>query len=281
MDPNIKKMQDVEIIEIPCTLSWREIINSLNNLNNSDVFSPLEHSLVNDFTEYVDQNYGWLNPYNKFHLCKSNKYLLDHKCIQIMQEYDKNVWYHKGWKHYVSGNYIIPEIALDSAVQDGNWEINLWMYAGDIMNASREAYRKMNRQELLKLKENDPHYSFAPNLHFSTQQTGKVWCNTTLSFDKYLEYWQDQKKQGKINQIKRTEFESYPKELLQKGMMAQSDIEEFKDKITSKNYQKVNLCPGFLIKYSWKKEEAIELDKKGEFGNIFKEVVKRTMDVFK
>ena len=282
LDPNMEKLTDVEVIPQYCSLSWRDIINAINNFNAIGVLSPLERTLINDFTDYVDKNYSYLNPYDRFDLCKSNKYLLDHRCIQIMQDYpdDGVVRYHKGWKHYVYGCYIIPEIALDSAVQDGNWEINLWMYAGDIMNSSREAYRKVNREELLKLKEIDQRYSFAPNLHFSTQQTGKVWCNSTLSFDKYLEYWQDQQKKGKINQIKRTEFESYPNELLQKGLMTQSDIEEFKDKITSKNYQKVNLCPGFLIKYTWEKDEAIELDKKGAFGNSFREVIKKTLAVF-
>lgn len=280
LDPNMEKLRDVEVIPQYCSLSWRDIINAINNLNAIDVLSPLEHALINDFTDYIDKNYSSLNPYYRFDLCKSDKYLLDHRCYQLMQEYNENVRYHKGWKYYVPGCYIIPEIALDSFVQNGNWEINLWMYAGDIMNAAREAYKKVNREELLKLKENDPHYSFAPNLHFSTQQTGKVWCKTSLSFDDYLEYWQGQQKQGMINQIKRVEFDTYPKDLLQKGMMDQTDIQEFEDKIAAKDYQKVNLCPGFLIKYTWKKEEAIELDKKGAFGNSFREVIKKTLDVF-
>ena len=280
LDPNIKKLQDVEIVETPCALSWREIINSINNLNEHDVFSPLERAIINDFTEYVDQYYGWLNPYNKFHLCKSNKYLLDHRCTQIMSEYSDSIKPHKGWTSYVDGCMQIQRIFLDSSVQEGDWKINLWMYVGDTMNSARVAYDTIDLEKMLALKNNDPGFSFGANLHFSPQRKGEVWCASSLSIEEYIDYWQKQRKHNRINQIKREDYDGYLNDLLQNGQMNEANIEEFNNKIASKNWQKVNLCPGFLIKYTWSKERAIELDRNGKFAESYLNVVRAVFAVF-
>ena len=58
------------------------------------------------------------------------------------------------------------------------------------------------------------------------------------------------------------------------------DFNCFRNKILSKNYSNLNICPGFLIKYTWKKDTAINLDKQGEFEKDFQEKVNRIFDVF-
>ena len=282
LDPNTADLENVTVIPTPCTLSWRDMIQLINDMLEKNVLTPLERSIINDFIEYVDNNYDWLNPFKSFHLCKSKEYLLNKRCHDIMSAYSTDVTYHKGWrKNYINiGNYYIQQFALDSYVADGTWEINLWMYVGDVMNSAKASYAHVDFEKLLCLGK-DSHYSFAPNLHFSTQRQGQVWCTASMSFEEYFSFWKGQYEAGKIRQIQREEFDTYLDYLEKNKQINKNEREEFQSKIASKKYSKVNLCPGFLIKYTWKKEEAIELDKKGEFENSFINVINNTLDVFK
>ncbi len=281
LDPNTDDLENVTVLPTPCTLSWREMILLLNNLIEKDVLTPLERTVINDFIEYVDMNYEWLNPYKSFHLCKSKEYLLNKRCCEIMRAYPAELLYHKGWTYYINiGSYFIKEFALNSSVNGDSWEINLWMYVGDFMNSAKASYDHVDFEKLLNL-EKDSHYSLAPNLHFSPRQQGLVWCKASMAFADYISFWKEQYNAGEIRQIQREEFDTYLDYLEKNKQINKNEIEEFHKKIASKKYSKVNLCPGFLIKYTWKKEEAIELDKKGEFENSFRSVIKNTLDVFK
>jgi hypothetical protein len=43
----------------------------------------------------------------------------------------------------------------------------------------------------------------------------------------------------------------------------------------------LNICPGFLIKYTWESSRAIELDDKNKFTDDFREKINLAFDVFK
>ena len=52
LNPNIDN--DITIKEEPCCLTWKDIINSLNNLVSFNLVSGLERIMIIDFIEYVD-----------------------------------------------------------------------------------------------------------------------------------------------------------------------------------------------------------------------------------
>lgn len=43
------------------------------------------------------------------------------------------------------------------------------------------------------------------------------------------------------------------------------------EKILSKRYDRLNICPGFTIKFSWDGQTAIELDRENKFEKDFYE----------
>lgn len=278
LNPNISGSPDIHLIKEPCALSWRDILSFLNALLSGNLLTPLESSMVNDFIEYVDENYSWLNPYQSFVLCKSNKYLLDRRCCAILKSYrnDLVVKYRKGWKHYIDiGDSCVQNIALDSSFDDtGCWSINLWMYTGNVMRSARATYAQLNVDRLLELAKNDPHLQISSDLHFSFRSSNLFWPTCSVDIQTYLQYWKGQN----LRQIKRDEFESYFRTLIKDGIVDPDDYDRFYEQIISKSYPTLNICPGFLIKYTWNQREAIALDNNKTFDATFRNTVNTILD---
>ena len=281
LNPNISKTQGVNLIQEPCTLSWRDVLSLLNELLSGNLLVPFEYTAISEFIEYIDENYSWLNPYHKFELCKSNNYLLNRRCCSIMESYNEEVQvkYHKGWKYYIDvGNTFVKNIALDSSMEGKNtWNINLWMYAGDIMSSARKTYTNLNTEKLFALPLNDSNYNLSTNFHYSFRSSGLLWLDCPSSFEDYINYW---KQHTDIRQIKRNDFEKHFSMLVKDGIVSESDRNTFNNQILSKNYPNLNICPGFLIKYTWSKSDAIILDNKKEFEEDFRNKVNTILDVF-
>ena len=53
------------------------------------------------------------------------------------------------------------------------------------------------------------------------------------------------------------------------------------DVIVNKEYKTINVCPSITFKYSWNKEEAIDLDIRGKFIDDFKVKVNYLLDMLK
>ena len=83
LNPNVS--DDIEIEEKPISLSWRKIIENFSSLIERSVVQGFERILIEDFLEYIDDEYTKLNPYTHFALCKDNNYLLTRRCIAIME----------------------------------------------------------------------------------------------------------------------------------------------------------------------------------------------------
>lgn len=289
LDPNFQNRSDIHLIEKPCKLSWRDVISLLNELLLGDSLVPFERTAISEFIEYMDENYPELNPYDKFALCKSNKYLLDRKCCAVMASYGDGaeVTYRKGWKYYIeTGKTSIQNIALDSEVVNENeWKIHLWMYAGVTMKSAKEAYRTLDVDQLFDLPNKDPHYQLSTNFQFAFQASGikgaKPSCPSPC--ERYIRYWKE--KGPGLKQLNRKndpgEFESYFWSLVTDGIVDDAYFPTFKEHILDKNYSTLNVCPGFLIKYTWDSKQALELDSKGEFEQDFKEKVNAIFGVFK
>lgn len=60
----------------PALLEWKEIIKHLNHLKTVPTISGYEKIMIDDFLDYIDDSFPFLNPYDRFHLCKKNKELI-------------------------------------------------------------------------------------------------------------------------------------------------------------------------------------------------------------
>ena len=73
--------EDTMVLAHPVVLKWYTIIKWMNQFINSDRYHFTEKSIVSDFLAFVDSNFGYLNPFDGFHLCKRDHGLI-YKRIQ-------------------------------------------------------------------------------------------------------------------------------------------------------------------------------------------------------
>lgn len=271
LNPNIDNDIDITIIDKPCCLSWRVILKSLNDLIQNDYVVNLERTLIEDFIEYVDNEYSWINPYTNFGVCKNDIYLLNKRCISVMDNFLINnerqeVKYHKGWKHFIeSGKNTIKLISLDANNEGENWTIDLWLYAGDTMNSARETFEKLDMNILNELQRQE--FKISNNFHISYRSSNLLWFKGNLSIEDYLMYWKEEHKS--LKQVKRIDFDDLFNNLEKNKMIIPEDRYYIKDKILNKKYDKLNVCPGFLIKYTWDRKTALHLDENNQFEEDF------------
>ncbi|QNU67676.1 hypothetical protein EHE19_004165 [Ruminiclostridium herbifermentans] len=271
LNPNIPDSVEVKIVDKPCCLSWRAILTGLNSLIQNSMLNGIEKVLVEDFIEYVDNEYSWLNPYTTFEVCKGNTYLLDKRCNLALSNFlirgkKPEVKYHRGWKHYIeSGKNTVKQIALDSSKNGEGWSITVWLHAGDTMSAAKESFKNMDTDKLLELKLQG--FDIEPNFHVSYRSSNLLWFSGNLTLEQYLRYWKKEYKN--LRQIKRPEFMTYFDEMEASCMIGADDRNIIQEKIMNKNYPNLNICPGFTITYTWDSKSAIKLDKCGKFEEDF------------
>lgn len=282
LSPNINDEMNIDIVDKPCRLSWRDTISRLHTLIEREMVHGIEKSLIEDFTQYVDHFFPKINPYTSFHICHNHKYLLNKRCQAIMSSITINgkhpeVIHHRGWKQYIpSRKNTIKQIALDAETSENDWKINVTLYAGDTMNSARDVYRKLDVEKLIHLKNRG--FKFRSNFHLAYRSTNLTWCKGALDFQEYIHYWK--KDYRTLKQIKRDEFETYVEKLVDDRVILPEEFEEIQRNIFAKKYNHLNICPGFEIIYSWSKEEAKQLDKEKKFEADFKNILDAVFDVF-
>ncbi|MBQ0138541.1 MAG: hypothetical protein KBT36_04525 [Kurthia sp.] len=258
---------DVKIIEHVCALSWRNILGKLNRIIQNQTVFGLEKQLIEDFIEYIDHEFSYLNPYMQFDVCKGNEYLLNKRCVALLESLKINeeaatVEYHRGGRHYAKSNKTtVKQIALDASVEEEKWAIHLWLYAGDAMKAAKETYEKLTSEKLLNLKNKG--FKLSSNFHVSYRSSNLLWSNGTLTFEEYLQYWKMHA--PSLHQVKREGFSELFENLLRNELTAAEDQPRIQEKIMNKNYDRLNICPGFLMKYTWTSVEASDLDRNAAF----------------
>jgi len=96
-------------------LRWQDIISRISTLKENGLVNGTEAGIVDDFLEFVWNEFPELNSYDKFGLCKENSYLLERRCKSIMEESKLGqVDYHRGWHYYIEipNKPGVKEIAL-------------------------------------------------------------------------------------------------------------------------------------------------------------------------
>ena len=280
---NLGRSKDrVSFVDRPCCLSWRKIIDELGDGRVTGKCSVPAKVIISDFLMYVNQAYSWLKPFDTFRKCESNMWLLQNRCRDILSEFAGcDAAWHKGWMYKVdSGDDRIKQIGFDGAMIDDEWVVAMWLYAGDTMSAARESYRTLNVGRLERLLRQYPSFCLQTNFHFSFMQRNLVWFHGRdgLKPLDYIEYWK--LNHVKITQISRDNFGECCDKLMGIGFATKDECAEFNKKIVSKEYAKVNTCPGFLLKYTWSQNLAMALDDERKFVNDFRRIKNLAFDVF-
>jgi hypothetical protein len=274
--------ESFDIEDKPVVLRWQEIITRISVLKENGLVQGSDASLLEDFLDFVSDQFPELNPYERFGLCKGDPYLLTRRCISIMEESKLGpVDYHRGWHYYIetADTPSIKEITIfPERLPDGEWEIRLELYPGDTINQARQFYSTLKLKEFAGLTQRS--WEISPNLHFAFRSSNLVWTTVSCPLDQYLQYWQTEVKKGALRQMPRYEWNNYFRNLKLLRMLSEEDEPDLTKKIIDTGMQKINVCPGVGCRYKWTKSDAISLDDKGAFVLVFKEKVKECFDTW-
>jgi hypothetical protein len=275
LNPSIKPGAEAEIVidSKAISIKWRDIIEKMSSLLECELITGAEAKLMDDFFQHVDSKYPFLNPFTSFGICKDNEYLLKRRCHAIMEVIKLGrVEYHRGWKSAIrldSGS--AREIALSpKMISNGEWEVILEMYPGDTISQARELFDKISKEDFLNLQHVG--WNLQPCLHFSYIGTGLHGASTCLSIKDYIEYWITHKEEIKQYQLDDCGFMRIFNKLLSDNMISKDDAAPLEKHFVQSKREFLNLCPGISVNFKWSMNDAIRLDKDGNFE---KEVANR------
>ena len=283
LNPN----SEINIIEPKLIrLEWREVIAAISGLLKTRRLNPTEQQIVQDFQEYVVQNFEGLNPYDTIEMCRGKAILLEFRCAEIMKQIVGHdcVSYHHGWSTFMSFDGAAQQIALrPSEENNGEWELELGLAAGDTVEQAKALYEKLNIKKLLALRHLG--WQIKPNFHFGfRQQQLQPYPKNRMSLEKYLRFWMKHAElirqvptMSKRNRkLKKHESRKYLKILRSTGLLKEYDKESERVAFFSRR-RAVNLRPGINVWYNWSSSVAAKLDLD---GGLVADVHRKIKDVF-
>jgi hypothetical protein len=271
--------EDFEIEPIPVVMNWSEVIRRLGLLITNGFLQDAGRSLVEDFLAYVAEYFPELNPYNSFRLCGDRSYLLEKRCMAIMDEASFGpVEYHRGW-HYsirLSSKPGVKEVSLHPNNEgDSPWPIQLDIHPGDTMNQARALFSSIDVQSLTKLESNG--WSVLPNFHISFRSSNLYWCQSKISLGDYVDHWVREVAANELKQVARTDWPNYFTGLQAKGVITSQDAQQIDKLLSPTAMSTINICPGISFRYSWNHDDAIRLEETGTFTRTFANKVQEVL----
>lgn len=280
LSPNLVAGSAVQIDRALAVVSWRTLIERLNSLLERKLIHGSECLIVEDFFEFVDQHFSYLNPYGSFSQCKGRRFLLEKRCVAILESIAPGkVRRRQGGDYFIelaagpaTDAYFYPDRDYPETGENSDWSVAVNIYPGDTIRQARKLFENVRMDEFLGLEESG--WIIEPNLHFAFMAKHLCWAKgTRVSTRDYFDYWRGE---GEIGQIQRDSagFKAYFQQLQEDGMISPSDIAQLERHFTNTTRQSINTCPGFRVSFSWSKSEAERVD---AFRDRFSGVVRSQM----
>jgi hypothetical protein len=273
LNPSKENLSDETLIyKKPALLEWKEILRHLNHLTELPTISGYEKIMIEDFLEYVNTHFAYLNPYDRFDMCKGNPELIERRISYLLRSIVRDegiVQYHHGWGYVIKTPYQeISQIGLVLEKDANSWWLDLNLFFGDTQRQAASFYGA--NPVIDHLNQN---WEQRPNFHVSYQRTNLVWFKSSEP-DSYIEFWK--KNLAEIYQHKKEDVPKYLKWLADEKIIEIS--EEVVEKLDKKFYNTampvLNICPGFGFIFTIPGKKAEELDKKGELRKMILDAIK-------
>jgi hypothetical protein len=257
---------DIKIDEKAIELSWREVVRNLTALLDASILSGSERRLLEDFLEFLDDQFSYLNPYDTFGLCKNSSTLVEKRCKKILESIGSGqVEWHGGWHtwYFELKDSPAKRCALHPSPRANPKWIELEINPADTMVQAKAFYKYLRAhgtEAFLNLR--NLGWIIEPNFHFGYFAKGFGHdVVTSLSLEAYLNYWAAPLQP--INQLRPDEqgFQSRLRQFVNEGLIAESDIEDVCLKATKLGAINLNVIPGVEMKYRWPLADAVAIDK--------------------
>lgn len=256
-------------------VEWKEIINFLHKINSSNTCIPSEKIIINDFFEFVNSSFNYLNPYDDLSKCSTN-YLVGKRIEQILREIafeEDKVKYHSGWGYFIEVGFPeIKKLALLIDETKSQWlGLTVAVDFGSIVSQARSFYSNMASFEKLKTLEN---FTISCNFHLAVRSQNLIFLNSPENSEKeYFEYWKGDGYKKIAGVSKERLDRDYLQEFAKEGIIAYDLSEQIRVNqiILQKRYQRINICPAMYAKNCINKELAIKLDEEGKLIQYVKD----------
>lgn len=267
------KENGINLIPRPVMLTWREIFKRLANLECSN----FEKLFINDFLDFVFNNYPEMFPYEKFKQCKNNRHLLDLRIEKLLKtivnrQNEQIVEHHSNWAYTIRyATNFINQIDYRPVIE--NNYISIYFCFGLNVPKSKNFFNEINIDELLKLN----NYSRNLNIRITDSHGRTVYaidCKNGYE-GKFIQYWKDNIQE--IGQAPTFDIllrieEKY----LKLDFLEEIDIDNFKDRVGNRTILRVS--PVLDLEYCIDFETIYNLEAKGQ---LEQEIVNRTIDGLK
>ena len=286
LSPNLNNQNnEIELVSKPAVIEWKQIIKTLNSLILLGSIGGGEKIIIDDFLDYVNRRFSFLNPYDNLALCKTDHYLIQQRLKSILEEISKSgeVIYQPKWKTFYLETGLeeirMIIIGVKSSENDEKYELHISLYFADTQHQAQKFYQsKIPYQKIRELE--DDNWAVWPNFHISYMQTQVTGFKTSIvSNQNYYEYWQNH--QGEIYQRKKEELSDFLNVLADSNVIKldRAKQNELNNKVFNTNRDRLNLCPGFVLSYSINSDIAVEKDNKNELADLIKKKIDQGLSI--
>lgn len=273
----IPENKNMDVISKTLHLSWKSIVSKINDLVNSNKLDGIQRTLVQDFLEFIESEYKFINPYTTFHSCENNENQLNKRCVYALTTYKSasEIQYQDDLRPFIySGKKTVEKLYLDIDCLDSNWAVNLWMFAGNSLGSAYATYENIDLDNLFALKEKG--YEITKNIVIQHENENLLVFKGDLFLEEYLRFWKSEYKI--IEEHKVNDLIDIINTLKDRHILLPEENTKIKELVSTGNYEKLSISPGFLVKYTWNSKTAKVLDKINQFNEDFENKVS---DVFK
>lgn len=271
LSPFLEGENEFEVQPDVIKLLWRELVEPLHVLLEKNITDATSRLMIEDFLEYMLDEYEQLNPFDKFSRCSGREYLLNRRCTAIMKcvAGKDRVTYHKGFQNRVKLDWgAATDVFLGSHLGEQGQEVFLSIFPGNTVTQARNFFQNVDRNKFLGLEQSG--WDVWKDLHFAFMAANQVWANSQLPVAEYFDYWK--KNQTEIKQHKRSDgsFKKLFNQLEGLRFLSPQNLTELNEKFEMTQRQTINVCPGFGLHYRWPLDKAVQLDDSGQFELEFK-----------
>jgi hypothetical protein len=281
MNPNLPDGSSVHINPHVVNLVWRDVLLRLHDLNRTGILHGPEAVLLKDFRKYVHRHFPHLNPYATIGACDGSPEAILERCGAILEFIAPDQVGQEGIREYyihldagfVGRVYLRPDPASSREAGEAARHVCLEMYPALTVPQALRFYREVNPERFcgsagLSSRE------WTGKPHFALRFRGVIKCLPEIlsGGEQYFSFWQSHPEMIRGNVDRELVATEWWEAWVTAGMVRPDDPARIEAGFSEK--QRVNICPGWLLRYCWSLTDAERLDSQGAFVGAVRDKIR-------
>lgn len=256
--------EEVQHDERVACVRWRDVVSAWSNLLQAGHLGGGEKILVEDFLEYVEAHFDRLLPYAKVGMCGRSLFRLERRCRRLLEELaPRHVHEHRGWGTCLQlEDPQAPAIMIGFFPRALGTELALVVEValGDTVSQARRLYGQCSFERVVALQEAG--WQALPNFHCAFMTSNAFYPERPIEPRAYWDLWAREQWEA-LRQWTRAEFDRLFELLVHHHVAHREDRAQFDAAFTNTQRNKLNVCPGLVMRYVLPLPEATRLDEQG------------------